>query len=350
MDAPAAPARQAGLDRIMAEMPAFSTEFAKTYANHAPMVLVALDRIGGSERRLRDFFEAYRDYKELLPTGPAVTPLDADTWTAALGQRDREADLRAWFTAEVARLGWEDALRTYLPQLAAGVGASALHALMRTAYAILREDPQEIAISLAYWASSYLALPPATGAAPVTKDPAEILARVTDIDAMHHLPMHELLWQNMAESGRCPAFMPVVDWLEIDADTLRRMASASIVLFAATQDFSALHAVTGVHWLRIVLPYCDAETRDTMLRVFWQCIAALMGEMKFPALPPAAEVERWRALPAPVWDDIFAAAALSYDEHDISVTFSGSEEDKVYGDPLYRLAAARRVGLIRDYR
>ena len=125
------------------------------------------------------------------------------------------------------------------------------------------------------------------------------------------------------------------------------MAAASIALFAATQDFCALHAVTGMHWVRVVMPYCPDAT--PMLRHFWQCIAALMGEMRFPVLPDTATLDRWRDLPAPGWDEIEAAAARSYDEHDISLTFSAREEMKVYGDPLYRLAAARRVGLVADY-
>ncbi|WP_201741944.1 questin oxidase family protein [Mangrovicoccus ximenensis] len=342
-------AAQQDIDVIMAEMPAYSTEFEATFANHAPMVLVALDRIGGTAR-LEDFFASYRDYKGLLPVGPATAPLASGDLPALLGRRAREADLRRYFAAEVERFGWQQALAVHLPGFAPGTGASALHALMRTAYGILREDPQEIAIALAYWHWSYLALPPATGAAPVTADPAEVLARAFRIEALRGLPLHGLLWQNMAESGRCPDFVPVVDWLEIGPDTLARMAAASIALFAATQDFSALHAVTGCHWLRIVLPFCDAATQETMLRSFWQCIAALGGEMGFPALPSSADLVRWRRTEAPDWPAIFAAARLSEDEHDISVAFSASEEDRTYPDPLYRISVARRLGLIRDYR
>jgi hypothetical protein len=41
-----------------------------------------------------------------------------------------------------------------------------------------------------------------------------------------------------------------------------------------------------------------------------------------------------------------AAAVLCEDEHDISLAFSAHEEWKFYGDPLYKLVAARRVRLI----
>lgn len=335
------------LDTLLAEMPAYGSEFARTYANHAPMVLVALDRLGGSPTRQREFFNFYRDYKVLLPFGATIAPLDGGTWETAIGKREREADLRVFFAGEVERLGIEGALRHYLTRLAPGVGASALHALMRVAYGLIRGDRIEIGIALAYWAATYLDMPAPAGSAPVTDDPAEILALVTKLEPLHQLPMHELLWQNMRESGRIPAFGPVIDWLAVTPETPSRMAAASIALFAATQDFCALHAVTGMHWLRLTLPYC--ETPELLLRQFWQCIAALMGEMKFPVLPDQATLEAWRHLPVPSWDEIRAAAVLSNDEHDLSLTFSAGEEMAVYGDPLYQLAAARRLGLVPAY-
>lgn len=342
------PAAATSLDAIMAEMPAWGSEFATTYyANHAPMVLVALDRLGGSGERLRDFFVHYRDFKVLVPPGPALAPLDRSNWTSAIGKREREADLRVFFAGEVEALGIKGALRTYLPRLAPGVGASALHALMRVAYAILRNDPIETGIALAYWAATYLELPAASGAPPITDDPVEILRRVAALNGMHGLPLHEMLWQNMLESGRVPEFGPAIDWLAITPGTPAKLASAAIALFAATQDFCALHAVTGMHWLRLTLPYCDAP--EPLLRHFWQCVASLMGEMRFPTIPDADTLDRWRSLPVPDWSRIKAAAAQSYDEHDISLVFSASEEMKVYGDPLYQLAAARRVGLVKDY-
>lgn len=335
------------LDGIMSEMPAYGSEFARTYANHAPMVLVALDRIGGTPERLYDFFVHYRDYKQLLPFGAEIGPLDRGTWQEPIGMRDREPDLRAFFRREVRQLGIDGALRSYLPRLAPGVGASALHALMRTAYGLIRRDDDEIAISLAYWAATYLALPPSLGAAPITDDPEEVLQRVAGIEALHALPIEELLWQNMRASGRLPEFAPVVDWLAITPETPTKLAAASIALFAATMDFCALHAVTGMHWMRLVLPYCAVP--ELLLKHFWQCVAGLMGEMRFPTLPDTETLDQWRRLPAPEWPEIFAAARLSHDEHDISLVFSASEEMKVYGDPLYQLAAARRVGLVQDY-
>lgn len=336
--------RLSGIDRIMPEMAPYGSEFAKTYANHAPMVLAAMHYMGGSEQRLYEFFEFYRDFKQLLPVVPEVAPVDGSNWETAIGQREREADLRLFFTAEVVRLGIKDALLTYLPRLSPGIGASALHALMRTAYALMRMDRAEVANALAYWAATYLPMPPSTGAAAITNDPAEVLKRVASIEVLHTLPLHELLWQNMRAVSQQGEFAPVVDWLDITPDTPRRLADASLALFAGTMDFCALHAVTGMHWMRIVMPFCP--TPDAMMRTFWQCVSALMGEMRFPRIPSAEELDEWRQIKTPDWPEIFAAAVASNDEHDLSLTFSASQEQKVYGDPLYQLVAARRVNLL----
>ena len=333
---------------LLASMPEYGSEFAKTYANHAPMVLTALDRIGGTPERMQDFFEHYRDAKKLLPFPEcADTALTTDTWPVAIGQRDSEPALRAFFAAEVDRLGIDGAVRAHIDRLAPGVGASAFHALMRLAYGLVRQDQTDVAVALGYWAATYLPMPAPQGAVPRTDDPLEMLDMVAKVGSLRDIPIGELLWWNMDGHARHPDFQPVVDWLKIDPDTLDRMAAASLAIFAATQHFAALHAVTGVHWLRIVTPYC--ERPDVMLRHFWQCISTLLPEMGYPRLPSPEDLARWREVPCPDWPEIWAVAARSYDEHDISIAYSSHEEMRVLGDPLYRVAAARRLGLISDY-
>jgi hypothetical protein len=337
-------------DAFLTSMADWGSEFEGTFSNHAPMALTALAGIGGSPEALRRFFAYYCDYKHLKPFGVATTPLDAETWESAIGLRAREPDLRAFFQGEVARLGVEGALRAYLPRLAPGIAASAFHGLMRLAYALVRDSPDDVAIALGYWASTYLPLRPATGAAPSTKDPAEVLARTMEIAALRDLQLRPLLWQNMRDAAALPEFAPVVDWLDIDDGTLARMAATGLAVFAATQHFAALHIVTAAHWLRIVEPYADRPTSFLMLRHFWQGIAGLVGELGFPRLPNAETLTRWRRLPAPDWRTLHAAAAESFDEHDISLGFSAFEEAKVYDDALYRVTLARRLGLIPEYR
>ena len=44
--------------------------------------------------------------------------------------------------------------------------------------------------------------------------------------------------------------------------------------------------------------------------------------------------------------EIYREAITRDDEHDLSLSFSASEEFKRYGDPLYKYAAAKRLNLV----
>ncbi len=335
--------RAPGLDALLAEGRADSAEFPDVLANHLPMILVALDRMGASDQRLGAYAAQYRDAMGLVATPAPVEPLGRGNWATALGDRTRENDARRFFTAEVARLGIGGAVSAYLPALAPGVAGSALHPLMRLAYGVLRADPAEVGAALGYWACCYLPLPPATGAAPRTNDPGDVLARVAAIPSLRELPSYDHLWHAIRATAADPAFAGVVDWLALDAATPGRVAATSLALYAATMDFAALHAVTGAHWVRLVSAVCD---EPLLMRCFWQAVAALVPSIGFPSLPSPEALEAWRNRPCPDWPTIMARAVASDDEHDISLVFSASEEEKVYGDPLYRVVAARRMGLI----
>jgi hypothetical protein len=336
---------RSGLDALLARALQDSVEFPLFLANHAPMVLVALDRLGAFPERLEEWYETYRAKSGLTRIPDRVAPIDLATWGAALGDRAREADYRSFFAGEVGRLSIAGAVQTYLQRLIQGVAASATHPLMRLAYGILEQDPREVGVALAYWAACYLPLPAATGAAPKTDDPGEVLAAVDAIEGVHdYEPESDLLWHNIRAVGELPGFRPVVDWLAFGDGAPRRMAATSLALFVGTMDFAALHAVTGLHWVRLVSPYL--EDKEPLYRAFWQVIAALVPKIGFPSVPSPAELERMRRLEAPPWSAIKAAAIRSDDEHDISLTFSCWQEEEVWNDPLYRVVAARRLALI----
>ena len=336
---------EAELNRLLEAGREFSGEFPQFLANHLPMVSVALHRLGAGDTRLKQFFAAYRDGNGLVPMPPAVAPITPATWTASLGDRSRERDYRAFFDREVARLGARRAIAAYLPVLVPAIASSALHGFMRLAYGVLRDDPKEIGAALGYWSATWLTLGPPTGAAPVTDDPAEVLLRLKPVGSFHNVEVDlDLLWKFMAAMAARPEFEPVIDWLAIGPDGLRRVASASLALYAGTMDFCALHALTGSHWLRMLSPVLP--DRDLALRHFWQAIAALYPKMGFPDLPSPEALRSWRESPCPDWPEIRAAAIESDDEHDLSLTFSAFEEWKFYSDPLYRWVAARRVRLI----
>lgn len=333
------------LERLLVQGRQFSTEFPHYLANHLPMVLVALHRMGASDERLGEFFAWYRDANRLASLPPQIAPVARETWAAALGNREREADYIAFFIGETARLGAVGAVRAYLPALLPGLSASATHGLMRLAYGVMRDDAAEIATALGYWAATYLELGAATGATPTTDDPGEVLLRMQPVQSFRRVETErDLLWHFMRAMAAKPEFAPLVDSLAIGPGTFERMRQASLALYAGTMDFCALHALTGCHWLRLIAH--ATPDQSLALRYFWQAIAALYPKIGFPDLPAAAQLEAWRRLPCPDWPEIEAAAIRCNDEHDLSLVFSAREEGRTFGDRLYQVVAARRIGLI----
>jgi hypothetical protein len=333
------------LDRLRAEARGFSVEFDPFLANHLPMALVILDRLGAPAARLESWFETYRDANHLKPAPESRGRVNGANWQARFGEREFEGDSRAYFAREVASRGAEAVLGDHLPLLVPGIAASALHALMRLAYARLTGDADEVGVALGYWAMTYLPLRFTGKSEPLTSDPAAILDRLRGIDELRDIhPDSDLLWRWMREVSRKAAFPPVADWLRPAPDTLDRLASASLAFYAGTMTFEALHALTGVHWLRLLGR--DWPDEGLALRYFWQAITAVYPKIGMPVLPGPEDLAAMRATEAPDWPEIKERACLSDDEHDISLAFSASEEEARTGDRLYRVVAARRVGLI----
>src|SRR6202044_2155929 len=114
-------------------------------------------------------------------------------------------------------------------------------------------------VSLANWAATYRSLGLSRGLTPSTGDPAEVLAFMYGPAAFRHVdPERDLLWPFMRAVAEQPEFAAPVDLLAIGPETHDRIARCSLALYAATLDFCALHAVTGAHWLGLMV----ALTRD----------------------------------------------------------------------------------------
>lgn len=331
---------------VLAEARDLSVEFGTDLANHLPMVLWAQHRLGGDAADAARFAAAYLAATGCRPPAPSPAPIEPPSaWDERLGDRRFETAYRTFFAAELERLGQTALLVRYLPALVPGIAASALHALMRLAYALDAESPEEVATALAYAATTYLPLGQGTGVAPRTADPGGVLALMAREPAFRDIACESpLLWHFMRRMAEEPAFAPVHDWLEVGPDTLARMARDSLRLYAATMDFSALHAVTGTHWLRLVLPHLDRPA--PLIRAFWQAIAALYPKLGFPAPLDEAAAARMAELPCPDWGTIARAAVASSDEHDLSLVYSARVEQAEHGDRLYQVVAARRLGLI----
>lgn len=331
------------LRTLIAEIGQRSGEFPVLLANHLPMVLEAMGRLGASPERLEAYAERYISAHAVPEMPVRLAPLSAQTWRSTIGDRSREADLRDFFTSEVARLGGAETIRLYMPDLAQGVGASATHALMRLAYAVRRRDEAEIGIALGYWASTYLSFPIRTGQDKA--GPVDLVLEMHGNPAFSGIVVSStLLWKWIEHMGTLPQFQQLLGRMPPEETSLETLRSASLALYAGTMSFEALHAVTGCHWLRLVWPFVDAP--GALASYWWENVLALYARIGMPSLLEAEALGAMRHLPLPPDKEIAAAAVASDDEHDHSLVFSALEEFALTGDRLYKVVAARRVGLI----
>jgi hypothetical protein len=330
------------LAELLAQNRQFDAEYQGGLSNHLSMALVALQRLGAPDARLRAYFDRYR--RRLVPRRAPSLPLPRASWQAHRGTQKRYADYLVFFEEELRQLGLERLLGTYLPPLLPGLSAAAFHAQIRLAYALEAQDPLDVAASLAYFADSYLPLGPGKGAAPLGDPPIELLRRLARTPELAGRSSRGgLITDRMAEVAAQPAFAPVIDWLPAADATLDHVAEAALVLYASTGDFTALHGLTGTHALRIAWPFLPDPALAA--RYLFQALCAAYVSIGTPPLLSDAERARLSRAEAPSWRDIGAAAIPSSDEHVIKLVYSARQEDAAYHDPLYRHVAAKKAGL-----
>ena len=339
------------LKPLLALARAYHPEYRGGLCNHLPMTLVALERMGASPARVQRFATEY--LKNMEPAPVPGTAIDAGNWQERLGEQDAYADYLGFFQREVARLKARAAIRTYLPELARGIAAAAFHPLIRTAYGILDDDGAEVAVGLAYWASRHLILPKQEPAnvteieemAP-TDDPIALLMTLwTNADLAFQRDPDNLIDREFAAAAALSRFETIARALVIDDLTLDKLRRTTALLYLATDDdFTALHGVTAMHAAHVLSDL--APDRRAYAAQLWRGVLALYLSLNRPALPDPAVVAKLTAAELPDWNKILPAAVESEDEHTIKLAFSCLEETRAGHGRLYRLLAARKVGLL----
>lgn len=341
---------------LMARARRLSTEFVRQnpdgtidaeIGSHLELALASLVELGASDGQMQRFDADYRRRWPLEVLPPPRATITQTLWWRYLGNRRLEPEFRRYFADRVAADGAEAVLREALPVLVDGIAASAWHALIRTMLGWIRHDDAEIAEGLGYWAATFLRLARSPGAAVLGDRPAELLARLRDDRAFRTMDHFGIsLWRRTEAMGLEPHFAPVIDWLAVDDDALTRLARDSLALYLDSDQICALHAVTSCQALRELSPLLAPADRHKAVRHLWQSIAAIYALMGFLAPLTDSELDARRALPCPDWPAIEAAACASLDEHDIKLAFVCRREAAAYDEPLYRLAAARRLKLV----
>jgi hypothetical protein len=336
------------LKNLLARTRQYHPSYRGGLCNHCPMTLIALERLGALPKRIEKYAYAYLLDMELV--GEPGDAINAENWRERLGDESAYLDYLGFFRREIARLNARATLRAYLPALAPGLGAAAFHPLIRTAYGVIADDVEEIAVGLAYWASRYLALPdrtdmPAELPFAPSDDPQEILKKTRTWPGLEFAPDADaLIDREMLKAADTTLFPLIAASLQVDDLTLDRLRQAAALLFLGANDFNSLHAVTGLHAARVLSDF--AVDRRAFAREVWRALLSLYLSLDRPDVPSPAAAAELTTVDLPDWNAILPATVVSDDEHVIKLVFSCLAESRSGGGRLYRYLAARKVGLL----
>lgn len=323
--------------RLLRQLQASDLLRYNTKQNHAPMVLIAMYRMGASDEQLRSYFS-----KLEIATGHSdETPLlavEPSSWKRYLGRVDALDSYTRFFHSETRRHGSEATLRRYLPALLGGVTAHAFHPLLRLAYGIDLHDPTEIALALAYWAATYLPGPemPAERSEATAVDLLKKLAGASSLRKMK--PQSRSIAYRIQQFYKHPDFQSMLRPIPLDAkDPLQTVSLAIAEAFAENHHFTMLHAVTGCLALRCVLPY--SENPQKTISEYWYAIcAAYLSVINLPG-------HTRRALPEGSldWRTLRNQALATGVDHTIKLTYACLREWEHYQRDIYPRLARRDI-------
>lgn len=304
----------------------YHVRYGDRLANHLPMVLIALDKMGASHEQMRRAFDRsvpHLERPQLLPPDPDI-PIEEC--------RNREElfpTALQYYETQIKQHGIAGCLRRELPPLLPAIATAAFHPLIRTAYGVDAHHQEEVAAGLAYWNLEYQTLPASEERAALNAD--EILPELAQ-----RYPLISIAPGNIAD--HMVAVTRQQGWMETPVQPeqlgLEDIARVAIKAYLGTGDFTLLHGVTGCHALRLLLPFC-AEPEHA-LRYFWAGLAIAYLSTGPKNLREAAEtgtVLDWRG--------IREKARRSDDDHEIKLTYSCLREFRQYGSQEYQYVAER---------
>jgi hypothetical protein len=307
--------------------------------NHLPMALVAKAGLGASFEELARFAEQYR--RRLVLSSDASERLTRSTWMSAVGTPHAYPNLVLYFDEEIESRGVSDTLRTHLEPLVGGISGAAFHGVIRLAYALDAASPKRVGAGLAYLAANATFLAALDGGVATSDDPLSLLTQLATTREWNAAPSAALISDEMRWVADQAEFQSVASSLLVDAATPERLADVALTLYATTNNFTALHGVTGLEALSKLRPYVDdVELFD---RASFQALAAAYLAIGGPTLWSTDRLDEWARSTALDRATVEERASLSNDEHVAKLVFTAKRLNAATENPLYFAIAERAV-------
>ncbi|MBH9552544.1 questin oxidase family protein [Inhella gelatinilytica] len=338
-----APQSAAALHLLLTQGAVFAAVYDDGMANHLPMTLHAASALGAGAERLQAQWDHDAPRLEPLHALSAAGGLTDATWRQALGRRDQEADLRAYFLRALQEQGLEAVLRAAVPTLMVGWHAHAFHGLIRLGHAVEGGTPLELGAALAAWASEWERL----------AEPQVPAKDLWGLDAwmaqwLPELPSWTsaapLIQLRMREAQPTAIYQRWADALapQSSVPALRdRLIEAACGLYLQSRNFTVLHMITALRALRVVQAWVP-DTPQVQRAIGRGALAAALAA-RWP-LPGRGVPEALREATVPEWPQLRALALAQWDEHVIKLVHACDQEDHLRPRPHWRMAAALALG------
>jgi hypothetical protein len=328
----------ATLDELLDGELVFDATTNRGLTNHLPMALVAKAGLGAPPEELTRFADRYRS--RLLVSPDVSEQLTSHTWARAIGYPDAYANLVNYFDAEIDREGIDATLRAHLDDLVEGISGAAFHGVIRLAYALDVASPRRVGAGLAYWAANATALAPLGDVTPVGDSPMELLRRLAR-SRDWRVPSAKNISEEMQWVASQDEFRDIASSLAVNDATPQRLADAVLKLYATTDDFTALHGVTGLEAISRLRAY--AEDVERFDRASFQALAAAYLSIGAPPIWSDDQLDVMASSTSLSAAAVDSRAALSDDEHVAKLVFTAGRLHDVVENPLYRAVAERAV-------
>ena len=321
----------------------FSTYYKGELYSHTPMALFALKDLGASDERLEEFYEF--DVKKLEPIVNPTFLIDNSNWEKHLGNYKYEASYVDFFRSRVQEDGIEFTVQKYFDVLMKGVGAAAFHPIIRLSYAIRENNENEIIISLATWAASYLDL----GVSPSLdgdKTFLDVIGSLKQINFNQGLQVEgKNIVERMSTVSKTREYKECVQKISLTSSHRDELEKILLWLFSQSNNFTLLHGVTSHHAFESLVKFSKQEelSRGYLVKAILAAYLSTTGvfapdlDWRYPSFENL-----------PSWDVIKQKAISSNDDHVIKLVHVLGLKDNYRNDGELRYACLVKLGLISN--
>ncbi|MHB1210405.1 MAG: hypothetical protein ACYC1I_11980, partial [Acidimicrobiales bacterium] len=134
-------------------------------------------------------------------------------------------------------------------------------------------------------------------------------------------------------------FDEIVGSLVVDETSEAKLAACALQILASTDDFTALHGVTGLAALSVVRPWL--EDQELVDRYAFQALTAAYLSIGAPSVWSSDRLDEFVGLTLAEPSEIRAIASNTDDEHVAKLVYTTLGEYERTGDPLYLSVAER---------